>query len=67
MVSSPLIGREAAHGGCKLVGHLADRAEVGLVDDTVKRIYFEFHLHHFGDGDHCCRGRHDGFSAIRKC
>ena len=66
MISSPLSGGEAAHNGCKLVDHLADGAEIGLDHDSVERVCFEFPPHHFGAGDHCCRGQHDGVGAVKK-
>ena len=56
MISNPLSGGEAAHDGCGLVNHLSDGAKVGLANDAVEQVSFEFCPHHFGDGDHCCRG-----------
>ena len=32
----------------------------------IKRVCFKFRPHHFGDGDHCCRGRHGGVGAVEK-
>ena len=66
VVSAPLSGGEAAHDGGELVDHLADRAKVGLANEAIKQVCFEFRPHHFGDGDHCCRGRHDGVGAVKK-
>ena len=66
MVSAPLSGGEAAHDSGELVDHLADRAKVGLANEAIERVCFEFCPHHFGDGDHCCRGRHDGVGAVKK-
>ena len=56
VVSTPLSGGEASRDGHELVDHLVDAAEVGLFDYEVERGCFEFPPHHFGDGDHCCRG-----------
>ena len=64
MVPTPLSGGEAARDGCELVGHLSNGAKVGLVDDVVEWVCFEFCPYHVGDGDHCCHGRHGGVGAV---
>ena len=44
VVSTLLSGGEAAYNGCKLVDHLGDRAEVGMANDAVEQVCFEFFL-----------------------